>query len=129
MEVKPHEQIVIKVDGSRRLTLRNRRFIRELDPGKTSLRNHTPGPQRMRHYDKTLPLRSPPPTMMITPPQITPPEKADELPRNTETPTAEVSLPDQYQNEKGDQVRDVTVVENTPVHDPDARPIRQKISC
>ena len=72
-------------------------------------------------------MRSPPPTMMITPPQITPPEKADELPRNTETPTAEVSLPDQYQNEKGDQVRDVTVVENTPVGDPDARPIRQKI--
>jgi hypothetical protein len=36
MEVKPHEQIVVKVDVSRRLTLRNRRFIRELDPRKTS---------------------------------------------------------------------------------------------
>ena len=43
MEVKPHEQIVIKVDGSRRLTLRNRRCVRELDPGKASLRNPMPG--------------------------------------------------------------------------------------
>ena len=27
-----HKQIVVKVDGSRRLTIRNRRFIRELYP-------------------------------------------------------------------------------------------------
>ena len=37
VEVKPHEQIVVKVNGSRRLMLRNRRFVCELDPGKTSL--------------------------------------------------------------------------------------------
>ena len=37
VEIRPHEQIVVKVDGSRRLTLRNRRFVRELDPRKTSL--------------------------------------------------------------------------------------------
>ena len=85
IEVKPHEQIVIKEDGNRRLTLRNRRFIRELDPGKTSLRNHTAGPRRMRHYDKTPSLWNPPPPTTITPPQSTPP-------RNTETPIAEVSL-------------------------------------
>ena len=37
VEVRPHEQIVVRVDGSRRLKLRNRRFVRELDPRKTSL--------------------------------------------------------------------------------------------
>jgi hypothetical protein len=37
MEVRPYKQIVVKVDGSRRLTLRNRRFVHELDPTKTSL--------------------------------------------------------------------------------------------
>ena len=37
VEVRPHEQIVVKVDRSRRLTLRNRRFVRELDPRMTSL--------------------------------------------------------------------------------------------
>ena len=42
MEI-PHEQIMIKVDRSRRLTLRNRRFVRELDPRKDSLRNPMPG--------------------------------------------------------------------------------------
>ena len=31
--VKSHEQIVVKVDGCRRLTISNRRFVRELDPG------------------------------------------------------------------------------------------------
>ena len=40
MEVKPHEQIVVKVDVSWRLTLRNRRFIRELDPRKTNLEEY-----------------------------------------------------------------------------------------
>ena len=37
VEVRPLEQVVVKVDGSRRLTLRNRRFVIELDPRKTSL--------------------------------------------------------------------------------------------
>jgi hypothetical protein len=37
MEVKPHEQLVIKVDGSRRLTLRNRRFVKPLYPMKLSM--------------------------------------------------------------------------------------------
>jgi hypothetical protein len=40
MEVKPHKQIVVKVDVSWRLTLRNRRFVRELDPRKTSLEDY-----------------------------------------------------------------------------------------
>ena len=74
MEVKPHEQIVIKGDGRRRLRHRNRRFVRELDPGKTRLRNHTPRQRRMRHYVETPPLWSPPPPTIITPPQPTPPE-------------------------------------------------------
>ena len=33
VEIRPHSQLVIKVDGSRRLTLRNRRFVRELKTG------------------------------------------------------------------------------------------------
>ena len=40
MEVRPHKQIVAKVDGSRRVTLKNRRFVHVLDPRKTSLEDH-----------------------------------------------------------------------------------------
>ena len=72
--------------------------------------------------------------MTITQPQLIPPETADELPRNTESPTAEVSPPDQYDggadqhlNEEDDLVRDVTAMETTLVGDPDAQPIRHKI--
>ena len=32
LENKPHSQVLIRVDGSRRVTTRNRRFIRQLDP-------------------------------------------------------------------------------------------------
>jgi hypothetical protein len=32
LENKPHSQVLIRVDGSRRVTLRNRRFVRRLDP-------------------------------------------------------------------------------------------------
>jgi hypothetical protein len=78
--------------------LRNRRFVHELDHRKTGLGNHTPmphtttphvsGPGRMRHYNVTPPSWSP-----LPPTSITPSEAADELPRDTEMPTAEVLLP------------------------------------
>ena len=110
------KKIVIKVDGSRRLTLRNRRFIRKLDPGKASLRNPMPGRRRTRYYDETPPLWSPPPPVTITPPQLMPSETTDDLTKNTETPTAEVSLPshhdggaDQHLHGDEDQLCDVTV--------------------
>merc|ERR1711888_275636 len=45
LENKPHSQVLVRVDGSRRVTLRNRRFIRELNP---SLTRMTP-PARMTH--------------------------------------------------------------------------------
>merc|ERR1711940_507294 len=32
LENKPHSQVLIRVDGSRRVTTRNRRFVRPLDP-------------------------------------------------------------------------------------------------
>ena len=38
VEVKPHRQYRIMIDGSRRITLRNRRFIKKIQP---SLRNYT----------------------------------------------------------------------------------------
>ena len=47
VEIRPHEQVVVKVDASRRLTLRNRRFIRELYPGKTCLEDQLAVPERL----------------------------------------------------------------------------------
>ena len=60
---------MIKVNGTRRLTLRNRRFVRELDPRKTSLED--------QHFE---PNTEPPPVpitgkrkrMSKTPPAKTP---------------------------------------------------------
>ena len=46
VKIRPHEQLVVKVDGNRRLTLRNRRFIRELDPRKTRLDDQFAVPER-----------------------------------------------------------------------------------
>ena len=76
MEVKPHEQIMIMVDGSWRLTLRNRRFIRKLDPRKTSLEDYhptssavpapMPTPGRMRQFAVTPPTWMPPVSLFST---------------------------------------------------------------
>ena len=49
VEVKPHEQLVVKVNWNRRLTLRNRRFVREQDPGKTSLEDQPLEPNTKPH--------------------------------------------------------------------------------
>ena len=62
LENKPHSQVLVRVDGSRRVTLRNRRFIRELNP---SLVSQTPQarvphrPVRKRLQRKKLPETSP----------------------------------------------------------------------
>jgi len=37
MEVLPHDQYVVRVDGSRRLTRRNRKFLRMYNPASTSI--------------------------------------------------------------------------------------------
>jgi len=42
LENKPHSQVLIRVDGSRRVTLRNRRFIKKLDPELRRMPNPVP---------------------------------------------------------------------------------------
>ena len=40
--IRPHKQQLIKVDGSKKLTIMNRRLVRELEPRKTSLEDQPP---------------------------------------------------------------------------------------
>ena len=59
VKIRPHEQLVVKVDGNRRLTLRNRRFIRELDPRKTRLGDQFAISERRGapKYDEDIPAQ------------------------------------------------------------------------
>ena len=133
MEVRPNEQIVIKVDGSRRLLLRNRIFMRELDLRKTGLvdnqrtASQMPVPGRTRHYAVTSPSSRPPPS------QPTPPKTADEPTRDTETlndgdllPTQKDGDADQHNDGEDHQPHDVPVEDTAPVDNPEARPVRKK---
>ena len=96
MEVRPDEQIMVKVDGSRRLTLRNSRFVQELDLRKTSLEDRqplasttpsqTPRPGRMRRYTVTPPSWSPPSSPTAKQSQPMPPEPVYEPARDMEVP-------------------------------------------
>jgi hypothetical protein len=83
VEVRPHEQLVFNVDRSRRLTLRNRKFVRDVDPRKTSLvdqsldTNTDPTPVPVTRKKKTRQTASAktPITWTLTPaPPITPPQ-------------------------------------------------------
>ena len=136
---------MVKVDGSRRLTLRNRRFVRELDPRKTSLedrqpsisttQSQTPRLGRMKRYAHavTPPPSSPPSSTMSTPSQPTPPEPVDEPARNMEVPNTEELIPaqidggdDQHDGGEGHQPNDEPDAEATLVENPEARPVRKK---
>ena len=66
LENKSHSQIMIREDGSRRVTMRNRRFVRRLDP--TLRRTENPRtvmrepvkknqPAQREHVQEALPLR------------------------------------------------------------------------
>ena len=41
MEVIPHDQFIVRIDGSRRLTRRNKRFLRLYNPISTSIHMKT----------------------------------------------------------------------------------------
>ena len=62
---RPHELLVIKVDGSRKLTLRNIRFVKELSPAASGSKvkppNHRPTPP-----PQLIPT-TPPPSTRSTP--------------------------------------------------------------
>ena len=53
LENKPHSQVLVRVDGSRRVTLRNRRFVKKLNPGLfISIIFIKPGRIFTKYYDK-----------------------------------------------------------------------------
>jgi len=74
VEIKPHEQLVIKVDGSTRLTLRNRRFAKQLY-GQDQFQRRVPDPSTtIPNLSTRLPTSSTPtPPPAFTPPQTTSP--------------------------------------------------------
>merc|ERR1712105_367527 len=59
LENKPHSQVLIRVDGSRRVTLRNRRFIKELNPSLARMTHEpvkkTPRKKRVPKATHTVP--------------------------------------------------------------------------
>ena len=67
MEVLPHDQFVVRIDGSRRLTRRNRRFLRMYNPVSTSIeakafhgwRGNLPSSQKgnVRHQSPDSPVK------------------------------------------------------------------------
>ena len=132
---------MVKVDGSRRLALRNRRFVRVLDPRKTSLEDHQPttsatppqmlGSVRMRQNAMTPPSWSPPSSRTPTPAMTIPPEPT-ELARDTEEPRVEDKIPAQTENsddQHGGRGGHPACVEHDeeapPIGDPDGRLVRK----
>ena len=66
LENKPHSKVLIRVDGSRRVTMRNWRFVRRLDPTlrkteclRTVMREHVkkPPPAQKEHVREASPVR------------------------------------------------------------------------
>ena len=72
LENKPHSQVLIRVDGSRRVTLRNRRFVKKLDPGLKRMPNPVtvqPKPVKKAPAQKKIPKPSlPVPEVQEEPP-------------------------------------------------------------
>ena len=57
VEVLPHRQYRVMINGSKRLTLRNRKFLRRISP--TSLYKPSPSPSHIKHPETTLQLQHP----------------------------------------------------------------------
>ena len=80
VEVRQHDQYVIKIDGSNRTSLRNRKFLRKFLPAKakppprliTEDLVHLPEPPAPTLIDPTPPCASTPPTTTLEPTGQTP---------------------------------------------------------
>ena len=86
LENKPHSQVLIRVDGSRRVTLRNRRFVKRLDAELRKMPN--PAPVR------TKPVKKSPIKKQIPEPVSRAPETQQELP-NLEVPRSPLTIPNE----------------------------------
>ena len=80
VESLPHRQYKVLMDGSRRVTLRNRRFLRSIDPVARRLSDYAEMP---RHIDQVTDLASPEMLLSI-------PRKTVTLPEPTVEPIAPV---------------------------------------
>ena len=90
VECKPHHQYVVKVDGSGRTTLRNRRHLRKFTPFMSA--DHKFNSQYFSHPTEAEipPIQQPRDTESLPVPAITPPE-AEDPPQ----PTTSVSQPEE----------------------------------
>ena len=109
VKVNGFDQYTVKLEGSRRLTIRNRKFLRKFNP-------YTP-PGWAKQTDAAGPVTSPPqaPTPDAPPRPVSPPAVRPVSPPAVEPP----AIPTQIENPQlqEDQGRDVEV-NNPPVQEP-----------
>ena len=114
LENKPHSQVLIRVDGSRRVTLRNRKFVKELNP---NLRKEpAPAPIRKKAVKKSpvenipearvIPLKENPPMQVEEPHKIV--EECDQH-------DDQLLHAAGHDDHGSDEVPDITAVENVDV--------------
>ena len=115
VDAKPYDQYLVKVDGSGRLTTRNRRFLRTFLPASLTVSNkpqHRSIPQHFGHPCDTVPLTTPiSPPSQVTPVIIPPgpcPEPAE--PR--------IETPPYVEPTDAEQVEEVDIIPRTATTQP-----------
>ena len=115
VDVKPYDQYLVKVDGSGRLTIRNRRFLRTFLPASLTVssnpqqRNIAP---HFRQLCNTVPLTSP-----ISPPSQTTPVS---IPQDLTAKLAEpqIETPPHVEPTDADEVEEVDITPRTTTTQP-----------
>ena len=92
VEAKEHDQYVIRIDGSGRMTLRNRKFLRKITPYSNTRSRAEPQKRQAERSDRSveaeLPTLSPPPTTPLTPSTSHEPSPTQEPRRSSRTTKA-----------------------------------------
>ncbi len=122
VEVRQFHQYLVRLDGSGRLSLRNRKFLRRYTP------IHTPTVRRSILDDITLipqPTQAPSPSRPIDPPGIPSPPPAPTIPMADHTPTADqpADIPTQETRMPPDTPkRPISPARTTPLPSPSPSP-------
>lgn len=89
IEVRPHDQYVVRIDGSRRVTLRNRKFLRKFTP----VRPNLPLDQLMNAWRSIPPASRPPITSKAVEQPIDDSRSTQDLPQGSTPPLSNTPPP------------------------------------
>ena len=119
MEVLPHRQYTVLMDGSNRLTTRNRRFLKKIPVADVTTSNQPRGISHDKPPPPIIQSRNTYPSLTVQQPKVTnPPRSIQQDVENSSTPTRPIAESENAENQSNDKPAVPTGTEQIEINSP-----------